>query len=637
MGIKMNERGEMSNWVEVRGVRISRSKAAVDPSLNRPMDNIFPEDGIEIEREILISKEAIIGRIFGKRVVMESGSQALSIVGLEKVEIGEHCHLFGPVISLGDIFIGSFSTIIGDVIGSTVKIGKNCVIKGNVIAKRGINVSNKSKVIGIVYSAAGNIDYGKDCLVFDTIAYKKIRMRERTLLLDSVVWTHAGNIKAEPLSKVAGFLDPKEINHHYKTLFELDFRNARGIQCKNVKAKDSQFGTELNTHWLTISERENERNQKLNILKNEWSKLYEIPWEFIEGKVPFIPRKEEMIQRLPGTFVRRLKSIQDLASGLLNKIQRYFFYFAPHDYKHTIRVGALINELIPERISHRMNEYEIYLLLASLACHDIGMSIDPMLWDELGIGESYNWDKANAAVRERIRDFIRNNHAMIGAKYIEKEWRRRFGDEISRHETEILAKLVESHQCSIRDPIERLREKESLTMENGSSFFVRTKFLGAILRFADSLDCSFRRAEFREFDWRNIQKGEPDQLIHWAYKMLINSAAPSYDKKKDKWKIEITHLAEDEEELRCLMAQEGCAIKDDLKSVEKVLEAGGMPYKIVTFVDARTGEEKQLTDDLCIAISKEREISGGKEKLESCAHKIIDRLEQEGWIRKKSL
>lgn len=266
--------------VEVADVRLGKKTASVDKGANKPNVNIFPEDEIELDREIYVGNSAIIGRIFGRAVTMAQGdpskgvTEAYSIVGIEKVKLEGYCHVNGPVISLGQIDVGPFCSITGDLFGSEITIDKKCQIKGNVISNGNINVIGDSMIFGYLCSLSGGVSLGDDCLVFDVISSKDLLVGEKTIILDSVIWTSGGTIDIDQNIKLNALIDPKIVDQYMEF-----YDSIEGVQRASLDLMSPPDKKELNTHWSIMSEDEATRELKLNILRKKFSELYGIGWE----------------------------------------------------------------------------------------------------------------------------------------------------------------------------------------------------------------------------------------------------------------------------------------------------------------------------------------------------------------------
>jgi len=105
---------------------------------------------------------------------------------------------------------------------------------------------------------------------------------------------------------------------------------------------------------------------------------------------------------------------------------------------------------------------------------------------------------------EDLRAFIRKNHPISGALYIRKNFKR-FNIE-SYPEAEIISKIVEAHSRSF--DINKLPERWPITLKSGN-IQIQLRFLGAILRLADSMDIAYGRVPIEHFRWKDIARKEP--------------------------------------------------------------------------------------------------------------------------------
>jgi HD-GYP domain-containing protein (c-di-GMP phosphodiesterase class II) len=80
---------------------------------------------------------------------------------------------------------------------------------------------------------------------------------------------------------------------------------------------------------------------------------------------------EELIK--DNSLQKKLKQVRESAKTYLERINRIFPEYTPHDISHKYKVIENLSKLIPIRLAQKMNQYEILFLLCVAYVHDIGM------------------------------------------------------------------------------------------------------------------------------------------------------------------------------------------------------------------------------------------------------------------------
>lgn len=179
--------------------------------------------------------------------------------------------------------------------------------------------------------------------------------------------------------------------------------------------------------------------------------------------------------------------------------------YTPHDHTHSILVERKLYELFPPDIlNNKLSSEEIFLLLAAVWLHDIGM-IPP---DDNLIGE---------ALFERNKK-IRDRHEELSGEYI-FEHKRDFG--LMENETDALIKICENHRFK---KYRELRELESTTVEGEE---VNVQKLTACLRLADAFSLTDRTA-VKLNDFKIYMAFALDEIakIHWLKSVYVSNIIP---------------------------------------------------------------------------------------------------------------
>ena len=168
-----------------------------------------------------------------------------------------------------------------------------------------------------------------------------------------------------------------------------------------------------------------------------------------------------------------------------------FKYYTDHGSGHSEAVIENLNKLTK---GVNLSEYEDFLLKCSAWLHDIGM-----------LGREGE-DIYNPEVCNRIRD----EHHKRSAEYIRERWRKiGLSDE---KEATIIQWICYAHSSKV--DINKVPEETHIAGEN-----VRTRFLAALLRLADALDCGKDRLPPE--DYRRLPQIPQESLKeYWKHEIV---------------------------------------------------------------------------------------------------------------------
>ena len=127
-----------------------------------------------------------------------------------------------------------------------------------------------------------------------------------------------------------------------------------------------------------------------------------------------------------------------------------------------------------------------------------------------------------------IADFIRQIHPWVSARYIasDRGFRRVLAEEMGCPEAGRCADLRESFLQTLARLVKLHSSKIDLKTQQREvdvgGYRVELAKLAAVLRFADSLDISRRRAKHAFDLWKGIVEDKPSQLKHWIFKWSIS-------------------------------------------------------------------------------------------------------------------
>lgn len=273
-----------------------------------------------------------------------------------------------------------------------------------------------------------------------------------------------------------------------------------------------------------------------------------------------IKKKRGGIPKLQGN-IKRLDNICKHVT-LKWRDTRPPYPYTPHDHTHNIRVEEVLYKLFPpEELNERLSTEDIFLLLASVWLHDIGMI--PKLFPEdkepRGKDETIKWDKK-----------VRNEHERRTERYIREN---REILELTDEEANALIEICRYHRYK------KYKELQEFAKENWewdiSGIPIHIPLLTACLRLADALHIP-RRADVREFKIYMALGLDVISKIHWLKSKYAWKISPI----RDMFKISIVlkkppgYPDERMEPLRRTIEVE---LQDEVDAVREILIKGGLP------------------------------------------------------------
>lgn len=248
--------------------------------------------------------------------------------------------------------------------------------------------------------------------------------------------------------------------------------------------------------------------------------------------------------------------------------------YPPHDDIHCERVEERIYQLIPrEDMKQALSSEEIFLLLASVWLHDVGMCPELFQDDPTGLRDP---DEVRARDSE-----VRKEHADRSARYI-KENGRRFN--LSGVEINHLMKICLLH---------RHKAYKELNLEPWVEDNVHRPLLIAYLRLADALHIP-QRDEAREFKiYLSLGMG-PISRFHWFKSRYVHNIEIS----PNEFKITIvlkrppSILPDDIKPLEIVLKKE---VQDELDSIKDILAKGKLSLYLT--VECTSNEVLDISED----------------------------------------
>lgn len=277
----------------------------------------------------------------------------------------------------------------------------------------------------------------------------------------------------------------------------------------------------------------------------------------------------------------RLRDIRMRIEGEWRRA-RPLYPYTPHDNSHCEKVEELLYKLIePEKIKEKLTSEEIFLLLASIWLHDIGMKPhlfidDPSEDDYRGISSTFDYDKT-----------IRENHAERSERYVEEN-----GNDLGLTEDEI-------RHIGAMCLLHRHRAYKELYKQDWETKLppkIRIQLLIAYLRLADALHIPDKAdtTEFKiymslgldttsRYHWFRSKYAKDIKIDEENHKITILLRIPEYH--QDYWTKKLEPLK------KALIT----GVQDELDSIKDILFKGGIC--VYTTIDCDAAPDKTLKED----------------------------------------
>ena len=247
---------------------------------------------------------------------------------------------------------------------------------------------------------------------------------------------------------------------------------------------------------------------------------------------------------------------REVGAYLLGYQRLTFPYFVLHDHIHAENVLRIYHTILSSVYSSLSPAVDA-LVTCSSYLHDIGMSLPLSRVNELKIsiqeiesdapamreklakyrdfvkggvvslpGE-YD-ERCSTSLPKDVADFIRLIHPWVSAKYIASDqgFKRVLAEEVGCPGAGRCADLRESFLWALARVVKLHSSKIDLKTQQREvdvgGYRVELVKLAAVLRLADSLDISRRRAKHAFDVWRRLVEGKPSQLKHWLFKWSIS-------------------------------------------------------------------------------------------------------------------
>lgn len=285
--------------------------------------------------------------------------------------------------------------------------------------------------------------------------------------------------------------------------------------------------------------------------------------------------------------------------------------FTDHGEKHSERLVGFADQLLQANKGKKLQQYEMFLLLAGIYLHDIGNQCDVVKFPEireeaekLGAKFELNFN-ANTASSYSIKEqnSIRENHQYLSAAWISYAF--------DRGQTVVSNAVKGIHNNLILDLMDICMYHSKLTITDCSDTFklnpnMRKKLVATILRFSDELDIASNRVSIETV--KNFSFNPHNSLYFCIHNLtLINFIKNAfvqiqitlnpedYELYGELIKLEfIDKFKSKNEKLLDILAEEGISIR--ITSDSKVVEykfAEKLPTDVIHILEEIQLEQQQ--------------------------------------------
>lgn len=218
-----------------------------------------------------------------------------------------------------------------------------------------------------------------------------------------------------------------------------------------------------------------------------------------------------IINRIKNTRLKN--SIHSIAQKACEFHSTPFLYsFTDHSFEHSKRMLICINKLL-DGCNQRnlLNEYECYILAASIYLHDVGIQVSKnrILKDfSIKYNIEFNDDLDKAS-------FVRNYHHLISAYLVKEDYSRKRKPLVYDGDEELgkyISYVIESHGINFSND----NRYTNYIYHNDN---IRVKLLSVLLCLADCFDCDNRRIDSNKFKYTELPK---ISRIHWMKHLYVS-------------------------------------------------------------------------------------------------------------------
>lgn len=209
-------------------------------------------------------------------------------------------------------------------------------------------------------------------------------------------------------------------------------------------------------------------------------------------------------------LVQRLNDIKRKVQPLLLKISESFPEYTSHDITHCERILEQLNFVIPDPLLGKLNEYEIYFLVASVYLHDIGMVNFPALWgEEIQLNPEFTEEN-------KLIDQIREKHHLRSESICINKFKD-FTIE-DEHQARIIGRICRGHRKEDLHDL-KLFQPDRIY----GKYPINIPLLASFLKIGDELDLTFERTP--QIIYENVPPRDNISKDEWKKHLSISGVA----------------------------------------------------------------------------------------------------------------
>lgn len=250
-------------------------------------------------------------------------------------------------------------------------------------------------------------------------------------------------------------------------------------------------------------------------------------------KIPLTPDEKNLVNKITDKNLKEsICALREAAIDIWDPSVRLLPGFTDHGISHSQRVAGKAAQLLNMNDKLLLSQQELYLLLAGIYMHDIGMQCDIAQFPEVKrkaeqMGAKFNIDfKANEFNKYNSEEqrLIRENHHFISAAWISYIFTSRnaktlLANAISKIPMHLVSDLMEICKYHSKLPI------TNCLVASRNDPTIRVQFIAALLRFADELDTDKNRVSSSVLEYF---KFDPFNAVYWwLHSLTIISFEPS--------------------------------------------------------------------------------------------------------------
>ncbi len=274
-----------------------------------------------------------------------------------------------------------------------------------------------------------------------------------------------------------------------------------------------------------------------------------------------------------------LRLIRESMEKLWVDTPRIIEGYTDHGNKHCERLVSFADKLLEANDGKKLTKYEMYLLLAGIYLHDIGMQCDVMKFPKIKeqaekLGAEFELDfVANTASEYSIEEqnSIRKNHQYLSAAWISYAYNTGetvVGPAVKTIPRKLLSDLMDVCKYHSKLPITNCASNFTLYPE------MRKKLVATLLRFSDEMDVDSNRVSIETV--KNFSFDSHNSLYWWLHNLTTISF-----RGKNLILLKITLHPEDIELYGSLIQQEFIEeFKSKNQKVLDILAQGNIPIRI---------------------------------------------------------